>query len=343
MSLSLYVDAARWRKHIDQVRDGYPGIVPVMKGNGYGFDNVRLAEEASRMGVDIVAVGTTYEAARLKDHFDGRVMVLTPYLRGEDAVPLPDRAIRTVSSVQSARDLVGSRVVISCMTSMKRDGVTPEDLVTLRGSLEGVRLEGFSVHLPLDHPDGQDPVAEVAQWVERLKAARLPVHTMFVSHVPAAGLAALQQQHPDTRFRPRIGTDLWLGDHDSLVAKGTVLDVVPVARGERFGYRQRKAPADGHLLVVSGGTAHGVGLEAPKTVRGVMPRAKGVARAGLATVNRTLSPFSWAGKQRWFAEPPHMQVSLLFLPGEVEPPKPGTELEAELRHTTTHFDRVVLR
>lgn len=342
MSLSLYVDSARWRKHIDHVRDTHPGIVPVMKGNGYGFDNARLADEASRMGVDTIAVGNTYEAARLKDHFDGRVMVLTPYLRGEEAVPLPDRVIRTVSSVQGTRDLVGRRVVISCMTSMKRDGVTEEDLVALRGSLDGVRLEGFSVHLPLDHPDGTDPANEVVAWVERLRAARLPVHTMFVSHVSAAGLAALQQRFPDTVFRPRVGTDLWLGDHDALVARGTVLDVVPIARGERYGYRQRKAPADGHLLVVSGGTAHGVGLEAPKTVRGVMPRAKGVARAGLATVNRTLSPFSWAGKQRWFAEPPHMQVSLLFLASEVQPPRPGEELDAELRHTTTHFDRVVL-
>ncbi|MCF2532180.1 alanine racemase [Yinghuangia soli] len=343
MSLSLYVDSARWRKHIDQVRDTHPGIVPVMKGNGYGFANMRLAEEASRMGVDTVAVGTTYEAADLKDHFDGRLLVLTPYLRGEEAVPLPDRVIRTVGSVQAVRDLVGSRVVISCMTSMKRDGVTEEDLVALRGSLEGVRLEGFSLHLPLDHPDGADPVAEVAAWVDRLRAARLPVHTMFISHVPAAGVARLREQYPDTVFRPRIGTDLWLGDHDALVARGTVLDVVPIARGERYGYRQRKAPADGHLLVVSGGTAHGVGLEAPKTVRGVMPRAKGVARAGLATVNRTLSPFTWAGKQRWFAEPPHMQVSLLFLANDVVPPRPGEELDAELRHTTTHFDRVVLR
>lgn len=342
MALSLYVDSARWRKHIDQLAGTYPGIVPVMKGNGYGFDNARLAEEASRMGVDTVAVGTTYEAARVKDHFDGRVMVLTPYLRGEDAVPLPDRVIRTVASVQSVRDLVGTRVVVSCMTSMKRDGITQEDLMALRGSLEGVRFEGFSVHLPLDHPDGGNPADEVSQWVERLGAAKLPLHTMYVSHVSATGLNTLRERHPHTTFRPRIGTDLWLGDHGAMVARGTVLDVVPVARGERFGYRQRKAPSDGHLLVVSGGTAHGVGLEAPKTVRGVMPRAKGVARAGLATVNRTLSPFSWAGKQRWFAEPPHMQVSLLFLPGEVAPPQPGAQLDAELRHTTTHFDRVVL-
>ena len=84
-----------------------------------------------------------------------------------------------------------------------------------------------------------------------------------------------------------------------------------MAKGDRFGYRQQKAASDGWLVVVAGGTSHGVGLEAPKALHGVMPRAKGVARAGLATVNRNLSPFVWAGKQRWFAEPPHMQVSIL--------------------------------
>ena len=343
MSLTLYVDAARWRKHQDEVRDTFPGLVPVMKGNGYGFTNPRLAEEAARMRVDTVAVGTTYEAAVVKDHFDGKVMVLTPYLRGEEAVPLPDRTIRTVSSVQAARDLVGCRVVVACMTTMKRDGVTEEELVKLRTGMDDVRLEGFSLHLPLDHPDGYDPVVEVEGWVERLRAARLPLRSMYVSHLTAPRLNVLRERHPDIEFRPRIGTDLWLGDHDALTSRGTVLDVVRIARGERYGYRQRKAPSDGHLIVVSGGTAQGVGLEAPKTVRGVMPRAKGVARAGLATVNRSLSPFTWAGKQRWFAEPPHMQVSLLFLASDVAPPKPGDELEAALRHTTTHFDRIAIR
>ncbi len=122
----------------------------------------------------------------------------------------------------------------------------------------------------------------------------------------------LQQQFPQTRFRARIGTRLWLGDHEATEYRGAVLDVTRVSKGDRFGYRQQKTASDGWLVVVAGGTSHGVGLEAPKALHGVMPRAKGVARAGLATVNRNLSPFVWAGKQRWFAEPPHMQVSILF-------------------------------
>jgi hypothetical protein len=125
--------------------------------------------------------------------------------------------------------------------------------------------------------------------------------------------------------------------------RGAILDVTRVVKGDRFGYRQQKAPGDGWLVVVAGGTSHGVGLESPKALQGVTSRAKGVARAGLATVNRNLSPFLWDGKQRWFAEPPHMQMSLLFIPAEASEPKAGEELTAQLRHTTTIVDRTVDR
>ncbi|NYI05432.1 alanine racemase [Allostreptomyces psammosilenae] len=342
MALTLYVETERWRAHHRSVLEAFPGLVPVAKGStGYGFGNQRLAEEAARLGCDLLAVGNAYEAAQAKDWFSGDLIVLTPYRLGEDPVPLPPRVIRTVSSVDDVRGLVGARVVIECMTSMRRHGIAPDDLPKLRSAVDDVRLEGFAVHLPLDRPDGSSGVEEVAWWVDQIQAARLPLFTMFVSHLDAEGVAELHRRYPGVRFRSRIGTRLWLGDHKAMRCRGAVLDVVPVAKGDRYGYRQLKAPQDGHLLVVAGGTAHGVGLEAPKRMHGVTPRAKSMARAGLAVVNRTLSPFVWEGRQRWFAEPPHMQVSLLFLPGEVRPPQIGEELTAHLRHTTTHFDRVV--
>ncbi|KPC65440.1 alanine racemase [Streptomyces chattanoogensis] len=343
MALTLYVDTARWRAHQQSVLQQFPGMVPVCKGNGYGFGHERLAEEATLLGSDILAVGTTYEAARIKDFFSGDLLVLTPFRHGEEPVPLPDRAIRSVSSVEGVGGLVGARVVIEVMSSMKRHGVRPEDLPKLAASIEDVRLEGFAIHLPLDRADGSDAVEEVIGWMDQLRAARLPLHTMFVSHLKAQELARLQQQFPQTRFRARIGTLLWLGDHEATEYRGSVLDVTRVAKGERFGYRQQKAASDGYLVVVAGGTSHGVGLESPKALHGVMPRAKGVARAGLATVNRNLAPYVWAGKQRWFAEPPHMQVSILFVPGDAPEPQVGEELVAHLRHTTTQFDRLVDR
>lgn len=188
MALSLYVDTARWRAHQKSVLDQFPGLVPVCKGNGYGFGHERLADEAIRFGSDMLAVGTTYEAARIKDWFSGDLLVLTPFRRGEEPVPLPDRVIRSVSSVDGVHALVGARVVIECMSSMKRHGVKEEELGQLHAAIEDVRLEGFALHLPLDRTDGSDAVEEVIGWMDRLRAARLPLHTMFVSHLRAEEL-----------------------------------------------------------------------------------------------------------------------------------------------------------
>ncbi len=292
----------------------------------------------------MLAVGTTYEAARIKDWFGGDLLVLTPYRVGEEPVPLPDRVIRSVSSVDGVQGLVGARVVIEVMSTMRRHGVGEEDLVEAAHAPSTTYASRASRSTcRWTAPTARTPSRRSSAGWSGCARARLPLHTMFVSHVRPQELAQLQQQFPQTRFRARIGTRLWLGDHEATEYRGAVLDVTRIAKGDRYGYRQQQAAGDGHLVVVAGGTSHGVGLEAPKAVHGVMPRAKGVARAGLATVNRNLSPFVWAGKQRWFAEPPHMQVSILFLPGDVAPPAVGDELVAHLRHTTTQFDRVVDR
>lgn len=352
MSFTLYVATDRWRAHQAAVLSTRPGLVPVAKGNGYGFGNRRLAAEAALLGADTLAVGLAHEIGDVADAFAGDIVVLTPFLVGEDSSPagegpggtaLPDRVIRTVASVDAVRALAGGRVIVDCRTSLHRHGVTEDDLAKLRPALDDVRVEGFAVHLPLDRPTGVDPAAEVEEWVARLDKAGMPLTTLFVSHLTASELERLSERHPGVGFRPRIGTALWLGDRRAWAWRGTVQDVTPIRRGERYGYRQRRALADGHLVVVSGGTSHGVGLEAPKAVRGVAPRAKNAARAGLAAANRALSPFTWAGKQRWFAEPPHMQASLLLLPANVPPPAVGDELDAELRSTTTYFDRIADR
>ena len=54
------------------------------------------------------------------------------------------------------------------------------------------------------------------------------------------------------------------------------------------------------------------------------------------------SPYSIDGKQRLFAEPPHMQASMLFLPGGSRVPAVGDEVEVRVRYTATAFDRVLI-
>ena len=343
MPLTFYVDRRAWRAHHRRVLADRPSLVPVVKGNGYGFTLPVLAEAARQLvpaGVDQIAVGTAQEAAQVLGHFPHELVLLEPFLPGAEWVDLPDRVVRNAASVDAVRMLAGRRMVIDCRSSLRRQGVARTELRELRRALRGCEPEGYCVHLPVEQH--ADPVREVSDWVFALREAGLAVPVMYVSHLRRSQLDALGLRFPRTRFRLRTGTDLWLGAPSAIEARATVLDVLPVARGERIGYRQGRAGQGGWIVVVSGGTVHGVGLEAPKIMRGLLPRAKELGRSGLRAMNRTLSPFSWQGRRRWFAEPPHMSVSMIHLPGTSAPPRPGGELVAELRHTATHFDRVAM-
>ena len=66
MALTLYVDGDRWRAHLKDVLTRNPGLVPVAKGNGYGFGLHRLARKAEWLGVDTLAVGTYDELAHVE-------------------------------------------------------------------------------------------------------------------------------------------------------------------------------------------------------------------------------------------------------------------------------------
>ena len=58
MPVTLYVDGARWRSHLRHTVSAEPDLVPVIKGNGYGFGLGRLARRAEWLGSSMIAVGT---------------------------------------------------------------------------------------------------------------------------------------------------------------------------------------------------------------------------------------------------------------------------------------------
>ena len=342
MSLTLHVDANRWRAHLVSAAATYPRLVPVAKGNGYGFGQAQLAAEAARLGVDTIALGTAYELPEVVDVFPGDLLVLAPSDGTAESLDNP-RVIHTVSRLTDLQALADRpdqpRVVVELYTSMKRHGIPADELPVVAKLLDGVRCEGWALHLPL--PSVGAHGAEVETWMGRLREAGLPLERLWVSHVTPAELAIMNAAHPEVEIRPRVGTKLWLSDHDAYSARSRVLDVHRVRRGERFGYRQRKVPGDGHFVVVGGGTAHGIALEAPSHVGDLRTRVKVLAASGLEAAGRALSPFTIAGQRRWFAEPPHMLVSVLFLPSSVRPPEIGTELPVNVGMTLTRFDRIV--
>jgi alanine racemase len=357
MSLVLSVEGERWRSHLLATVTEVKGIVPVAKGNGYGFGIGRLArrctwldEQSETTGsrIDMMAVGTYLELEEAATRFAGDLLVLTPWRPLGAALDVPDtlgpRVIHTLSRVADVRDLLArapdSRFVLEQLTSMRRHGMTRRELLEAAKVVgDGHRsgLVGVAMHLPLNTASH---LGEVTRLLNDVVATGLPTRTIFVSHLTNAELATLRTSYPDFTIRPRIGTELWLGDRAALSVRATVLDVHAIERGETFGYRGRSMPKGGHILVVSGGTAHGIGLEAPTGDQSLRSRAATIARSGMDVVGLVRSPFSIDGKQRLFAEPPHMQASMLFVPSGARVPEIGEDIEVRVRFTATTFDRV---
>lgn len=345
MSLSLYVDGDRWRAHMRALLEAQPSLVPVIKGNGYGFGNARLARKATWLGVDTVAVGTYDEVEDARTRFDGDILVLTPWRPFEQRVVYGDRLVHTVGRLEDLTSLAARedrpRIVLELLTSMRRHGFTARGMRTAGEALDPrtVALEGVALHLPMAHGSH---LSEVERLMTDVVAAGLPTTRVYVSHLTDVEMSRLATSYPDFEFRPRVGTRLWLGDRGALTVRAAVLDAHPVERGEVFGYRGRSAPKSGTILVVSGGTAHGIALEAPTAAGNLRQRAATVAKGGLDAAGFVRSPYTVGGKQRLFAEPPHMQASMLFLPHGAPVPQVGDEIDVRVRFTTTRFDRTVV-
>jgi alanine racemase len=333
--LTLEIDAARWRDHLKSYTGEHTGVVPVVKGNGYGFGRSVLAAEAAALGSPVLAVGT-YDELPAVAEFPGETLVLSPWRPGTPA-PTGSRVVHTVSRLADLRTLAeeGGRpdVVVEVLTSMRRHGLVSGEIDEAAGLLEGVRFRGWALHLPI----AGDRSAEARRLGATVLAAA--PGPLWVSHLDPGGVATLAGQ-TSAEVRLRVGTDLWLGARDALRATATVLDVHRLQRGDTFGYRQRRAWRDGHLVVVAGGTANGIAMQAPTPASTMRQRAIALANGGLEATGRALSPFTIAGSKRWFAEPPHMQCSMVWLPSAATPPDIGDEVAVDVRYTTTTFDTV---
>ena len=232
------------------------------------------------------------------------------------------------------------RVLVEVFTSMRRHGIPLDQLGQVAGFLPDVRFEGWTIHLPL-HTDGRYAEAE------RLGHAALATAsgTLWFSHLPPEETVALARQlggadADPVPVRQRVGTRLWLGDKTSRSTTATVLDVHEVKRGERAGYRQRVCPADGWIVVIAGGTSHGIGMEAPTSAKTVRHRAIAFATGSLAAAGlpsartRSMERNAGSSSRRTCSQ------ARSFLPRKERPPRIGQEIPVELRLTTATVDCV---
>lgn len=338
MSLILTIDESRWLAHQNALLSEVPGLVPVAKGNGYGFGLNTLGAQAKKLGVGVIAVGIAEEVEQVRaGGWDGDVVVLNPWRPFDEAATalLEDpRVITTVSRAEDVRALAAShpraRIIVEIITSMRRHGLTPAELSNK--DLGNLTLEGWAVHLP---------AAGSLQEARRLTAEAMAVRQapVWVSHLSVSDYRVLASELP-VATHMRVGTRLWLGEKSAYRTTANVLDVHPTGKGEKLGYHQVAAPKSGFIVIVSGGTAHGVAMAAPVHQRSLKQRGVTVMTGILDALERTLSPFTIAGKKRDFAEPPHMHSSMLFIPGPDPLVQVGDEVAVTTRMTTVTCDQI---
>lgn len=230
------------------------------------------------------------------------------------------------------RAVAGSRWHDASVAPLAPEGASRRAQEVLAAGLGWQQLlADLSDRLPHDHPGAADAEA----LTELTTGAAL-----WVSHLDDPELAAVRAGLPDIAIYARIGTRLWHGDRGALQARGTVLAVHRVTKGQAVGYYQHRAPR-GAIVVIGGGTSHGVALEAPSAASTGRQRIVAAGTGVLAGVGKSLSPFEIGGKHRWFAEPPHMHVSLVAVPEDVPLPSVGDEVPVTVRFATTYPDRVL--
>jgi alanine racemase len=287
VTVRLAVNESQWQAHIHKTAEEMPHLVPVVKGNGYGFRRWNLMSVAGQLSNEI-AVGTVYEARDLPQH--AKAIVLTPTLT---APPnnMPKNTVLTVGSVHHIVALERHNwrggVHIKLRSSTHRYGIHHTQFQEVLSSIKNASLtvEGFSIHPPLQS-DMKSRVKEIAAWMPLL-SSDLPV---YVSHLDRSAYSGLMKMFPDRQFRIRLGTPLWHGDKSMMQLSADIVDHHSVESGDHAGYRQVPINSPGEVILVGAGTAHGVAL-----------------------LDNGRSPFHYQRQRLNLLEPPHMHTSMLLL------------------------------
>jgi alanine racemase len=291
VTITLTVRTAPWRAQVARLANAVDGLVPVVKGNGYGFGRIALARMASEF-CDTVAVGTVHELDGLPDEL--HAVVLTPTL----VAPASATPILTVGRQDhiEALDGWGGRVLVKLESSMHRYGGDPALIDAARH--RGLDVIGVSIHPPLAGSPGDH-----ADEIHGLLVDVDPDLTVWLSHLDPPTYNSLPTTHT---YRLRLGTSLWHGDKSLLQLSADVLDVRAIGAGQCAGYRQTPVDGNGHLVMIGAGSANGV-----------TPLPDG------------RSPFHFRRRRLDLHEPPHMHTSMAFVPDGQSLPRLGDHVDLQ--------------
>ena len=287
MTIRLAVNEKLWMDHVQSVARSMPNLVPVVKGNGYGFRRWNLMPLAGQLAQE-VAVGTIFEA---RDIPSGIVpIVLTPTLTAPPK-NIPLNTVLTVGSPHHVMALSSAgwtgNVIVKLQSSAMRYGVRQDDLALLLSDISNARMTvvGYSIHPPIEG-EMKSHLADITSWLDYLD----PKIPLYVSHLDASAYEKLRNEYPNRAFKIRLGTSLWHGNKSMMTLAADIVDHHPVESGSRAGYTQTLINGPGEIVLVGCGTAHGVNL---------LPDGR--------------SPFHHQRQRLNLLEPPHMHTSMLFV------------------------------
>lgn len=306
MSLRLTVHESAFRAHVSHVVGSTPGLIPVVKGNGYGLGRPFLMQLVSALlgPAQAVAVGTVFEAQDIPAPTP--VYILTP-IGDFDQVAIPTNAIPTVATERDLAVLQSkgwkSPVVVKLASPMQRFGVASQDFLTLvqQVAAAGLTIHSCSLHLPL-HQSTEEIINQLTTWIPLIPTSV----SISLSHISSTQLVVLRETFPTAEFEVRLGTALWHGDKSFFSLHTEVLAVHSIEKGTAAGYHSTAAPADGHIVVVAAGTAHGV-----------------------SPLENGLSPFHFQQQRLTLLEAPYMHSAMCFVALGQPCPKIGDAIDVQ--------------
>lgn len=302
MTVRLTVNRTRWWNHATYVAETVTGLVPVVKGNGYGLGRETLAAAAAKLS-PILAIGTVHELAGLPA--ETIPVVLTPTL----TAPESTEPVLTVGSEAHIAALHGwsGRVIVKLAGSMQRYGGGVELVGVAQRA--GLRTVGVSIHPPLAGDDAAHRI-DIVRHLPQID----PSLDVWVSHLAPTTYDTLPSSH---RYKLRIGTYLWHGDREALRLEADVLGTRPVTAGQTAGYQLSQVPGDGTLVMIGAGSANGI-----------------------TSLTDGRSPFHFSRTRLDLLEAPHMHTSMVFIPSGERCPGVGDWVDVQRPLTMTNYDEL---
>ena len=314
MPLTLYVDGPRWRDHLrTTVADAHPGIVPVAKGNGYGF-TVSNAGPPGRMAGRRPHRRRHLRRGCARSRSDSTA---TSWCSSRGGRSIPPQRRRARSTRSAALDDLRARAAHGPAARRAR-GADVDASARLRRR-RPLRAAGRRLGMSASRGSRcicrwARPRRGVERWLERRPRTTAgssaistrPNSPSSADATPASSSGRGSAPHcgsaTEARWPQRDRVDV----HQVAARRPRRLPPTPDRQGRPSCSSCRAAPRTASPS-----------RRRRRRVR-ARQRAVSVAKGGLEATGRSLSPFVVGGKQRWFVEPPHMQVSMVFVPADVD-------------------------